>query len=86
MRRRLRVVIRRALPRRVGTCSVPAVLGFVPVRSLVVVTVADGEMGAAMHKAEKKDSDSGRVLTLATEDLPCGEGGEYEVSDSGAVT
>lgn len=37
-------------------------------------------------QVEKKDSDSGRVLTLATEDLPCGEGGEYEVSDSGAVT
>jgi hypothetical protein len=37
-------------------------------------------------QVEKKESEGGRVLTQATEDKPCGEGGEYTVTSSGSVT
>ena len=44
--------------------SLPAVLGFVPEKSLVLVTAADGEMGAVL-RIDLPDGDTGPLCELA---------------------
>ena len=41
---------------------------------------------SASVQVEKKDSTSGRVLREATEDKPCGDGGEFTLTSTGSIT
>lgn len=65
--------------------ALPAVLGFVPVNSLVLVTAADGELGAVL-RADLFDESPGRLSQLA--DLTARSGAEVAmaviVDDKGA--